>query len=52
MFADCPTPLADERPIPLSVLPLERRMIVPPIKSHEENEGNKSKDRIEFYGQR
>ena len=30
--------LANERPVPLSILPLVSRMIVPPVESYEENE--------------
>lgn len=30
VLADCPAPFADERPVPVSVLRVVRRMIVPP----------------------
>ena len=50
--ANCATPLADERLVPLSVLPLVGRMIVPPEDSHEGNEGRRREDRIECDGQR
>jgi len=52
VLTDRPTLFADERTIPLSVLRLVRRMIVPPEESHEENEGSRGEDRIEFHGQR
>jgi hypothetical protein len=52
VLANCPTPLADERLVPLSVLPLVRRMIVPPEDSYERNEGSRREDRIECDGQR
>ncbi len=38
MLANCPTPLADERLVPPSVLSPVSRMIVPPEESYEENE--------------
>ena len=52
VLAYCPAPFADERLVPLSVLPLVCRMIVPPEDSHHGNEGRRRKDRIESDGQR
>jgi hypothetical protein len=52
VLANCPTPLADERLVPLSELPLVSRMIVPPEESYEGNESSRSEDRIECDGQR
>jgi hypothetical protein len=51
VLANFPTPLADERLVPLSVLPLVRRMIVPPEDSYEGNEGSRREDRKESDGQ-
>ena len=52
VWTNCPTPFADERLVPLSVLPLVGGMVVPPENSHEGNEGNRREDRIECDGQR
>jgi len=47
LLADSAAPFADERLVPLSVLPLVCRMIVLPEDSHDENEGRRREDRIE-----
>ena len=52
VLAYCPAPFADERLVPLSVLPLVCRMIVLPEDGHHGNEGRRRKDRIESDGQR
>ena len=48
LLADRPTPLADEGLVPLSVLRLVTRMIVPPDKKQQQSEdcaGNQSEER-------
>jgi len=52
VLAYCPATFADERLVPLSVLPLVCRMIVLPEDSHDGNEGRRREDRIECDGQR
>ena len=52
VLADCPTPLADERPVPLSVVLTVNQMIVTPKEDYKKNERDRGEDCVEFQGQR